>query len=108
MATSTRSPRRSTNADDASTRTSMSGCASVKRPSRGTSQDAAKKLAKALKSGAVMPAAGESSIDAALAAGVIDAVEAEQLQMAELARRKVIGVDDFAKEDLELQEGRIR
>ncbi len=73
-----------------------------------TSQDAAKKLAKALKSGAVMLAAGESSIDAALAAGVIDAVEAEQLQMAELARRKVIDVDDFAKEDLELQEGRIR
>jgi acyl-CoA dehydrogenase len=73
-----------------------------------TSQDAAKKLAKALKSGAVMPAAGESSIDAALAAGAIDAVEAEQLQMAELARRKVIDVDDFAKEDLELQEGRIR
>ena len=31
-----------------------------------------------------------------------------QLQMAELARRKVIDVDDFAKEDLELQEGRIR
>ncbi|MDC6684454.1 DUF1974 domain-containing protein, partial [Leclercia adecarboxylata] len=44
----------------------------------------------------------------ALAAGVIDAAEAAQLRVAELARRKVIDVDDFAKEELELQEGRIR
>ena len=37
-----------------------------------------------------------------------DPAEAEQLRMAELARRKVIDVDDFAKEELTLDEGRIR
>jgi acyl-CoA dehydrogenase len=61
-----------------------------------------------VKAGTVQPAPGESLVDAALTAGVIDAVEAEQLRTAELARRKVIDVDDFAKEELELQEGRIR
>ena len=40
---------------------------------------------------------GEHPIDAALTAGALDPAEAEQLRMAELARRKVIDVDDFAR-----------
>jgi acyl-CoA dehydrogenase len=58
------------------------------------------KLAKALKSGAVVPAAGESPIDAALAAGLLDAQETGALRRAEEARRAVIDVDDFSKEHL--------
>jgi len=72
------------------------------------SQNAAKKLAKAVKGGTLQPMPGEHPIDAALTAGALDPDEAEQLRMAELARRKVIDVDDFAKEELALEEGRIR
>ena len=72
------------------------------------SRGAAKKLAKALKSGAVRPMPGEHPIDAALNSGALDPGEAEQLRLAELARRKVIDVDDFAKDELTLDEGRIR
>ena len=71
------------------------------------SQGAAK-LAKAMKGGTLRPLPGEHPIDAALTAGALDPAEAEQLRMAELARRKVIDVDDFAKEELTLDEGRIR
>ncbi len=67
-----------------------------------------KKLHKALKSGEFKPAAHEDPISAALAAGVLDASEAEQLTAAEAARRKVISVDDFDKQQLELSEGKIR
>ena len=67
-----------------------------------------KKLHKALKSGELKPAAHEDPISAALAAGVLDASEAEQLTAAESARRKVISVDDFDKAQLELSEGKIR
>ena len=67
-----------------------------------------KKLHKALKSGEFKPAAHEDPISAALAAGVLDASEAEQLTAAEAARRKVISVDDFDKAQLELSEGKIR
>ncbi|MDP9525253.1 acyl-CoA dehydrogenase [Pseudomonas protegens] len=67
-----------------------------------------KKLHEALKSGQVKPAAGESAIDAALEAGVLQAAEAQSLREAEAARRKVIDVDDFAKEELTLSEGKIR
>ena len=72
------------------------------------SQPLQKKLHKALKAGDFQPAAGEDPISAALAAGVLDAAEAEQLIAAEAARRKVISVDDFAKEPLELPEGKTR
>ncbi|MGE4406381.1 acyl-CoA dehydrogenase domain-containing protein, partial [Pseudomonas sp.] len=72
------------------------------------SQDAAKKLAKALKAGTIMPQADGHPIAVALAAGVIDEAEAQRLQTAEEARRKVIDVDDFAKEELQLQDGKIR
>ena len=54
------------------------------------------------------PAAGESLIDAALAAGVVDASEAQRLRAAEAARRKVIDVDDYAKDELLPTEGRVR
>ncbi|QUE74310.1 acyl-CoA dehydrogenase [Stutzerimonas stutzeri] len=67
-----------------------------------------KKLHKALKSGEFKPAAHEDPISAALAAGVLNASEAEQLTAAEAARRKVISVDDFDKAQLELSEGKIR
>ena len=71
-------------------------------------QPAYKKLHEALKSGQVKPAAGEPSIDSALQAGVLQPAEAETLRTAEAARRKVIDVDDFSKEELSHSEGKIR
>ncbi|MGC5700381.1 acyl-CoA dehydrogenase [Pseudomonas sp. NFXW11] len=67
-----------------------------------------KKLHEALKSGQLKPAAGESAIDAALEAGVLQPGEAHSLREAEAARRKVIDVDDFAKEELAPSPGKIR
>ena len=67
-----------------------------------------KKLHVALKSGQVKPAAGEHVIDAALEAGVLQPVEAQTLREAEAARRKVIDVDDFDKEELALADGKVR
>jgi len=67
-----------------------------------------KKLHIAVKGGQLHPAAGEHIIDAALHAGVLQPLEAETLRAAEAARRKVIDVDDFAKEELTLTEGKIR
>jgi acyl-CoA dehydrogenase len=66
------------------------------------------KLHQGLKNGQVKPAGGEHAIDAALNAGVLQAVEAEKLRAAEAARRKVIDVDDFDKEELTASEGKIR
>ncbi|MCY1398263.1 Acyl-coenzyme A dehydrogenase [compost metagenome] len=67
-----------------------------------------KKLHVALKSGQVKPLAGESLIDAALEAGVLQPVEAQTLREAEAARRKVIDVDDFDQEELALAGGKVR
>ncbi|WP_339544998.1 acyl-CoA dehydrogenase [Pseudomonas sp. RA_35y_Pfl2_P32] len=67
-----------------------------------------KKVQLALKSGQFKPAAGENLIDAALEAGVLQAVEAQSLREAEVARRRVIDVDDFSKEQLQLAEGKVR
>jgi len=67
-----------------------------------------RKLHVALKSGQIRPVAGEPVIDTALEAGVLQPVEAQTLREAEAARRKVIDVDDFDKEELTLAEGRIR
>ncbi|MNP69788.1 acyl-CoA dehydrogenase [compost metagenome] len=67
-----------------------------------------KKLHVALKSGQLKPLAGEHVIDAALDAGVLQAVEAHALREAEAARRKVIDVDDFDKAELTLVEDRVR
>ena len=67
-----------------------------------------KTLHQGLKSGHVKPAAGEHAIDAALSAGVLQPAEAQTLRDAEAARRRVIDVDDFSKEELTHSEGKIR
>ena len=74
----------------------------------GASHGLQKKLHTALKSGQVKPAAGEHAIDAALQAGVLQPAEAQTLRDAEAARRKVIDVDDFSKEELTQAEGKVR
>ncbi|PQZ85912.1 MULTISPECIES: acyl-CoA dehydrogenase [Pseudomonas] len=74
----------------------------------GASHPLQKKLHSALKSGQVKPAAGEHAIDAALEAGVLQPAEAQTLRDAEAARRKVIDVDDFSKEELMHTEGKVR
>ncbi len=74
----------------------------------GASHPLQKKLHAALKSGQVKPTAGEHAIDAALQAGVLQPAEAQTLRDAEAARRKVIDVDDFSKEDLTQAEGKVR
>ncbi len=65
------------------------------------------KLRKALKTG-LQPHAGEHEIDAALREQLLSAEEAALLHTAEAARRRVIDVDDFAKEELKLSRGKIR
>ncbi|MCP1417635.1 acyl-CoA dehydrogenase [Pseudomonas laurylsulfativorans] len=74
----------------------------------GAAQPLQKKLLVALKSGQVKTVAGESLIDAALEAGVLQPVEAQTLREAEAARRKVIDVDDFDQEALTLAGGKVR
>ncbi|SKA80566.1 acyl-CoA dehydrogenase [Pseudomonas extremaustralis] len=74
----------------------------------GASHGLQKKLHTALKSGQVKPAAGEHAIDAALQAGVLQPAEAQTLRDAEAARRRVIDVDDFSKEELTQAEGKVR
>ncbi|MFL1419683.1 acyl-CoA dehydrogenase [Pseudomonas fildesensis] len=74
----------------------------------GASHPLQKKLHAALKSGQVKPTAGEHAIDAALHAGVLQPAEAQTLRDAEAARRKVIDVDDFSKEELTQAEGKVR
>ncbi len=67
-----------------------------------------KKLHQALKSGQVNPTPGESTIEAALRAGALEADEAQALHAAEAARRSVIDVDAFSKEALLPTPGKIR
>lgn len=67
-----------------------------------------KKLHVALKQGQLNPAPGEPLIDAALEAGVLQAGEAQTLRAAEAARRKVIDVDDFDKDELTLAQDKVR
>ncbi|WP_411379566.1 acyl-CoA dehydrogenase [Pseudomonas sp. MPB26] len=74
----------------------------------GASHPLQKKLHAALKSGQVKPTAGEHAIDAALHAGVLQPAEAQTLRDAEAARRKVIDVDDFSKEELTQAGGKVR
>lgn len=74
----------------------------------GASHSLQKKLHVALKSGQIKPTAGEHAIDAALHAGVLQPAEAHTLREAEAARRKVIDVDDFSKEELTQAEGKVR
>lgn len=67
-----------------------------------------KQLRHALKTGELTPHAGEPLIDAALRAGVVDAAQAQQLRDAEAARRRVIDVDAFSKEELLPVAGKVR
>ena len=67
-----------------------------------------KKLDEALRKGRVQEVPGQSPIDAAVGAGVLSAEEAQSLHQAETARRVVIDVDDFAKEELKLGRGKVR
>jgi acyl-CoA dehydrogenase len=67
-----------------------------------------KKLHVGLKNGQINPAPGEALIDAAVEAGVLQAAEAINLREAETARRRVIDVDDFDKDELTLGEGKVR
>ncbi len=53
-------------------------------------------------------ATGEPLVDAALAAGLLSAQEADQWRDAEAARRRVIDVDDFSPEELAYRPGQIR
>lgn len=76
--------------------------------SLAASQASAKKLRAALKEGRIRPAAGSDPIAAALATGVLDADEATALQAAEQARRRVIDVDDFARQEVRWEEGKVR
>jgi acyl-CoA dehydrogenase len=73
-----------------------------------SAQPLQKKLDKALKQGLVQEAPGHSLIDTAVGAGILTAEEAQSLQQAETARRVVIDVDDFAKEELKLSRGKVR
>ncbi len=67
-----------------------------------------KKLHAAFKAGQFTPLPEQSLIDAGLEAGVLQAGEAQTLRKAEAARRKVIDVDDFDKEELKASEGHVR
>ncbi|MFV3318295.1 acyl-CoA dehydrogenase [Pseudomonas sp. NY15374] len=67
-----------------------------------------KALHQGLKEGKVHPAPGQSDIEAAVQAGVLQADEGERLQAAEAARRKVIDVDAFDKAQLLPAEGKMR
>ncbi|RZI79728.1 MAG: acyl-CoA dehydrogenase [Rubrivivax sp.] len=59
-----------------------------------------KTLHQAIKQGKVAPAPGQSVIDAAVTAGVLQPDEGQRLHAAEAARRAVIDVDAFDKEQL--------
>jgi len=67
-----------------------------------------KALHQALKEGKVTPGAGQSAIDAAVEAGVLLPDEALRLAAAEQARRAVIDVDAFDKEQLAPTQGMVR
>ncbi|WP_372821228.1 acyl-CoA dehydrogenase [Pseudomonas parafulva] len=67
-----------------------------------------KALHQGLKEGKVHPAPGQSDIEAAVQAGVLQADEGERLQAAEAARRAVIDVDAFDKAQLLPAEGKVR
>lgn len=67
-----------------------------------------RKLQGALKSGQLQLHPGDDPITVAVEAGILQASEGQRLQQAHVARRKVIDVDDFAKEDLLLAPGKVR
>lgn len=72
------------------------------------SQPLHKKLQQAYKARQFSATPGQSLIDAALEAGVLQPAEAQTLHQAEAARRKVIDVDDFSKDELLPTAGTVR
>ena len=68
----------------------------------------AQALQRALKENRLRPGVGEDPLDAALAAGVLDARQVETLRNAERARRRVIDVDDFSPQELQPTPGNVR
>ncbi|MFS0827916.1 acyl-CoA dehydrogenase [Pseudomonas phoenicis] len=67
-----------------------------------------KTLRQAIKQGTVQPTPGQSLIDAAVHSGVLQASEGQRLHEAEAARRVVIDVDAFDKEQLLPGQGKVR
>ncbi len=67
-----------------------------------------KALYQAVKEGKVQPVPGQSGIDAAVEAGVLQPGEGQRLHEAEQARRKVIDVDAFDKAQLLAEPGKVR
>jgi len=67
-----------------------------------------KALHQAIKDGKVQPAPGQSAIDAAVEIGVLQPGEGQRLHEAEKARRAVIDVDAFDKEQLLPEQGKVR
>ncbi|WP_085590123.1 MULTISPECIES: acyl-CoA dehydrogenase [unclassified Pseudomonas] len=67
-----------------------------------------KALHQAIKEGKVRPAPGQSLIDAAVDAGVLQPGEEQRLHAAEQARRAVIDVDAFDKAQLLPEQGKVR
>ncbi|MBC3486275.1 acyl-CoA dehydrogenase [Pseudomonas kermanshahensis] len=67
-----------------------------------------KALHQAIKEGKVRPSPGQSGLDAAVEAGVLQPGEGQRLHEAEQARRKVIDVDAFDKVQLLVEPGKVR
>ncbi|WP_313740058.1 acyl-CoA dehydrogenase [Pseudomonas sp.] len=67
-----------------------------------------KTLRQAIKQGTVQPTPGQSLIDAAVQSGALQASEGQRLHEAEAARRAVIDVDAFDKEQLLPEPGKVR
>lgn len=67
-----------------------------------------KTLRQAIKEGTVRPSPGQSLIDAAVQSGVLPASEGQRLHEAEAARRVVIDVDAFDKEQLLSEPDKVR
>ncbi|WP_439888218.1 acyl-CoA dehydrogenase [Pseudomonas sp. MBLB4123] len=73
-----------------------------------SSRAAREKLEQALAAGQLRDAPGQDPLEAAQAAGVLSAEEAQLLQQARTAHRAVIDVDDFAQDELKLGRGKVR
>ncbi|OEC36566.1 acyl-CoA dehydrogenase [Pseudomonas cuatrocienegasensis] len=67
-----------------------------------------KRLHKALKAGELSEVPEHNLIDSAVTQGILSEEEGQRLQLAERARRVVIDVDDFAKEELLATPGKVR
>ncbi|MEX6503283.1 acyl-CoA dehydrogenase [Pseudomonas zhanjiangensis] len=71
-------------------------------------QAARQQLQQALKAGQVKEAPGQDLLETAVEAGCLTREQAQSLQQLDAARRRVIDVDDFAKDELKLGRGKVR